>query len=142
MKKRVGIWIRVSTEDQAKGESPEHHEQRARDGPADDRGEGAERREVRLGRASLRRDRDEVVDAAGQCARREILRQGSAIDQHEVVVGVGGGDDVLAGQLRHVRSPLPAAADHRDIDLVAGRDLAGGEGGAREGRGALTGGRA
>ena len=29
-KKQVGIWIRVSTEDQAKGESPEHHEQRAR----------------------------------------------------------------------------------------------------------------
>src|ERR1043166_4360296 len=29
-KKSVGIWIRVSTEDQAKGESPEHHEQRAR----------------------------------------------------------------------------------------------------------------
>lgn len=28
--KRVGIWIRVSTEDQAKGESPEHHEHRAR----------------------------------------------------------------------------------------------------------------
>lgn len=28
--KRVGIWIRVSTEDQAKGESPEHHEQRGR----------------------------------------------------------------------------------------------------------------
>lgn len=28
--KSVGIWIRVSTEDQAKGESPEHHEQRAR----------------------------------------------------------------------------------------------------------------
>ncbi len=27
--KRVGIWIRVSTEDQAKGESPEHHERRA-----------------------------------------------------------------------------------------------------------------
>lgn len=26
----VGIWIRVSTEDQAKGESPEHHERRAR----------------------------------------------------------------------------------------------------------------
>src|SRR5882672_318940 len=26
----VGIWIRVSTEDQAKGESPVHHEQRAR----------------------------------------------------------------------------------------------------------------
>lgn len=26
----VGIWIRVSTEDQAKGESPEHHEARAR----------------------------------------------------------------------------------------------------------------
>src|SRR5882762_3640807 len=26
----VGIWIRVSTEDQAKGESPEHHEERAR----------------------------------------------------------------------------------------------------------------
>jgi hypothetical protein len=23
--KSVGIWIRVSTEDQAKGESPEHH---------------------------------------------------------------------------------------------------------------------
>ena len=23
--KPVGIWIRVSTEDQAKGESPEHH---------------------------------------------------------------------------------------------------------------------
>lgn len=31
LKKRVGIWIRVSTEDQAKGESPEHHEQRARE---------------------------------------------------------------------------------------------------------------
>lgn len=28
--KPVGIWIRVSTEDQAKGESPEHHELRAR----------------------------------------------------------------------------------------------------------------
>ena len=28
--KSVGIWIRVSTEDQAKGESPEHHEARAR----------------------------------------------------------------------------------------------------------------
>ena len=27
--KPVGIWIRVSTEDQAKGESPEHHERRA-----------------------------------------------------------------------------------------------------------------
>jgi site-specific DNA recombinase len=26
----VGIWLRVSTEDQAKGESPEHHEKRAR----------------------------------------------------------------------------------------------------------------
>jgi site-specific DNA recombinase len=30
LKKSVGIWIRVSTEDQAKGESPEHHEKRAR----------------------------------------------------------------------------------------------------------------
>jgi site-specific DNA recombinase len=29
-KKDVGIWIRVSTEDQARGESPEHHEKRAR----------------------------------------------------------------------------------------------------------------
>lgn len=29
--KKVGIWIRVSTEDQAKGESPEHHEARARE---------------------------------------------------------------------------------------------------------------
>lgn len=28
--KPVGIWLRVSTEDQAKGESPEHHERRAR----------------------------------------------------------------------------------------------------------------
>jgi site-specific DNA recombinase len=28
--KRVGIWIRVSTEDQVRGESPEHHEHRAR----------------------------------------------------------------------------------------------------------------
>jgi site-specific DNA recombinase len=28
--KSVGIWIRVSTEDQAHGESPEHHEARAR----------------------------------------------------------------------------------------------------------------
>ncbi len=28
--KEVGIWIRVSTEDQAQGDSPEHHEQRAR----------------------------------------------------------------------------------------------------------------
>jgi site-specific DNA recombinase len=28
--KPVGIWIRVSTEDQAKGESPKHHERRAR----------------------------------------------------------------------------------------------------------------
>lgn len=28
--KQVGIWIRVSTEDQARGESPEHHERRAR----------------------------------------------------------------------------------------------------------------
>jgi site-specific DNA recombinase len=28
--KRVGLWIRVSTEDQAKGESPEHHEARGR----------------------------------------------------------------------------------------------------------------
>lgn len=30
MPKRVGIWIRVSTEDQVKGESPRHHEKRAR----------------------------------------------------------------------------------------------------------------
>ncbi len=30
-KKQVGIWIRVSTEEQAQGESPEHHEQRARE---------------------------------------------------------------------------------------------------------------
>src|SRR6267154_924136 len=30
LNKPVGIWIRVSTEDQAKGESPQHHEQRAR----------------------------------------------------------------------------------------------------------------
>ncbi len=29
-KKEIGIWIRVSTEDQARGESPEHHEKRAR----------------------------------------------------------------------------------------------------------------
>jgi site-specific DNA recombinase len=28
--KAVGIWIRVSTQDQAEGESPEHHERRAR----------------------------------------------------------------------------------------------------------------
>lgn len=28
--RRIGMWIRVSTEDQAKGESPEHHEKRAR----------------------------------------------------------------------------------------------------------------
>jgi site-specific DNA recombinase len=28
--KRVGVWIRVSTDDQARGESPEHHEARAR----------------------------------------------------------------------------------------------------------------
>lgn len=28
--RQVGIWIRVSTEDQVKGESPEHHEHRAR----------------------------------------------------------------------------------------------------------------
>jgi site-specific DNA recombinase len=28
--KSVGIWLRVSTEDQARGESPEHHEKRAR----------------------------------------------------------------------------------------------------------------
>jgi hypothetical protein len=26
MGKRVAIWLRVSTEDQARGESPEHHE--------------------------------------------------------------------------------------------------------------------
>ncbi len=30
MKKRIGVWIRVSTEDQAKGESPKHHEERAK----------------------------------------------------------------------------------------------------------------
>lgn len=28
--KTVGIWLRVSTEGQGKGESPEHHEKRAR----------------------------------------------------------------------------------------------------------------
>lgn len=28
--KQVGVWIRVSTEDQARGESPQHHERRAR----------------------------------------------------------------------------------------------------------------
>ena len=28
--KQIGIWIRVSTEDQAQGESPQHHEARAR----------------------------------------------------------------------------------------------------------------
>src|ERR1035438_8343437 len=30
LNKPVGIWIRVSTEDQARGESPEHHEERAK----------------------------------------------------------------------------------------------------------------
>jgi site-specific DNA recombinase len=30
VRKPVGIWIRVSTQDQAQGDSPEHHEQRAR----------------------------------------------------------------------------------------------------------------
>src|SRR5579862_3963394 len=30
LKKSVGIWIRVSTDDQAKGDSPEHHLERAR----------------------------------------------------------------------------------------------------------------
>ena len=30
LNKSVGIWIRVSTEDQANGDSPEHHEERAR----------------------------------------------------------------------------------------------------------------
>ncbi|MCZ7601660.1 MAG: recombinase family protein [Melioribacteraceae bacterium] len=30
IEKSIGIWIRVSTEDQAQGESPEHHERRAR----------------------------------------------------------------------------------------------------------------
>jgi len=29
--KEVGIWVRVSTDEQAKGDSPEHHEQRARE---------------------------------------------------------------------------------------------------------------
>lgn len=29
-KQRVGVWIRVSTDDQARGESPQHHEVRAR----------------------------------------------------------------------------------------------------------------
>jgi len=29
-KKEVGIWVRVSTEDQKQGESPQHHEERAR----------------------------------------------------------------------------------------------------------------
>src|SRR3982750_25774 len=29
--KNVGIWIRVSTEEQAEGDSPEHHEHRARE---------------------------------------------------------------------------------------------------------------
>jgi site-specific DNA recombinase len=29
-RRAVGIWVRVSTEDQARGDSPEHHEQRAR----------------------------------------------------------------------------------------------------------------
>lgn len=29
-RRRVGIWIRVSTDDQARGESPEHHEKRAK----------------------------------------------------------------------------------------------------------------
>lgn len=29
-RRKVGIWIRVSTEDQVRGESPEHHERRAR----------------------------------------------------------------------------------------------------------------
>jgi len=28
--KRIGIWLRVSTEMQVLGDSPEHHEQRAR----------------------------------------------------------------------------------------------------------------
>src|SRR5882724_8448408 len=31
LNKPVGIWIRVSTEDQAQGESPQHHEERARE---------------------------------------------------------------------------------------------------------------
>ncbi len=30
MSKRIGIWIRVSTEDQVQSDSPEHHEHRAK----------------------------------------------------------------------------------------------------------------
>src|SRR5215813_2517726 len=30
-KKRVGIWIRVSTQEQADGDGPEHHQRRGRD---------------------------------------------------------------------------------------------------------------
>ena len=29
-RKRIGIWLRVSTEEQVEGESPRHHEERAR----------------------------------------------------------------------------------------------------------------
>jgi site-specific DNA recombinase len=30
MKKQVGLWIRISNEDQAQGDSPKHHEYRGR----------------------------------------------------------------------------------------------------------------
>ena len=38
--KHVGIWIRVSTEQQAQDESPEHHEMRGRYLRRDERMEG------------------------------------------------------------------------------------------------------
>ena len=41
--------------------------------------------------------------------------------QHMVVVHIGGGDDVLAGQLEHVGRTLPARPDRRDVHPIARR---------------------
>ena len=59
--KPVGIWTRVSTEDQAKGESPEHHEKRARFYAES---KGWQVKEVY---------RLEAVRAGGHCPDREAL---------------------------------------------------------------------
>lgn len=62
MPKEVGIWIRVSTEDQAKGESPEHHEKRARlrriEGLGCSRGLSPRVREWQIGQGSSRMSAD------------------------------------------------------------------------------------
>lgn len=115
--KSIGIWIRVSTEDQSRGESPEHHEKHARyyteakGWEVRPRGLPA-RRDEREGRPPACRsgaDRDRFVGARTDHRQGEFDTEGFAIPfmGHRL-------------QPTHSRDPVSQFIDIGSFEAVAG----------------------